>query len=255
MIAGLGVSTRRVAVVHRHLRRRLCTADNSAPKTRPRMFSGELKSAWPSQRDGSIQVLCLNVGHENSLVMRAANKFISAIKDDFTETKTLDLWSPDVFRYDLRHVEAKMNVINGRGTDLDKDTLSPVERMATQLTDTDVLVVACPMWNYSIPFPLKQYIDTVIQPGLTFKESDAGPIPLRARRHLVLVTSTGGDYSEGTPMHKLDFQVPYLREIFGLVGFTNVQHVYLKNTASTERGELQATADRQAQDAADAFLE
>ena len=35
MIAGLGgVSTRRVAVVHRHLRRRLCTADSSAPKTR-----------------------------------------------------------------------------------------------------------------------------------------------------------------------------------------------------------------------------
>ena len=35
---------------------------------------------------------------------------------------------------------------------------SPVETMAAQLRDADVLVVASPMWNYSVPFVLKQCV-------------------------------------------------------------------------------------------------
>ena len=30
---------------------------------------------------------------------------------------------------------------------------------------------ATPMWNYSVPYPLKQWIDTVVQPGINFSDS------------------------------------------------------------------------------------
>ena len=32
-------------------------------------------------------------------------------------------------------------------------------------------VAATPMWNYSVPYPLKQWIDTVVQPGINFSDS------------------------------------------------------------------------------------
>ena len=33
------------------------------------------------------------------------------------------------------------------------------------------LFAATPMWNYSVPYPLKQWIDTVVQPGINFSDS------------------------------------------------------------------------------------
>jgi FMN-dependent NADH-azoreductase len=62
----------------------------------------------------------------------------------------------------------------------------------------------------SVPYPLKHYIDIVVQPGLTFRETDKGAKALEGRdgRQLILVTSTGGDYSAGSVMASKDFLTP-----------------------------------------------
>ena len=39
---------------------------------------------------------------------------------------------------------------------------------------------------------------------------------------MMIVTSRGGDYSEASPLHPLDHQVPYLRAIFGFVAITDI---------------------------------
>jgi FMN-dependent NADH-azoreductase len=164
----------------------------------------------------------------------------------------VDLWEEGVLRYDLSHVEAKMKLINGSDDSKDADCFAPVAQMAEQLVKADVLVVASPMWNYSCPHVLKHYIDIVIQPGLTFTQHEnSGPQPLRGGRQLVLVTSTGGDYSAGTLMAKNDFLRPYLQTIFSMVGFDGPMHeVYIKNAAHEDRSELQHRAAEDATAAA-----
>ena len=155
-----------------------------------------------------------------------------------TRTQELDLWDGEVF-------ERGPICLDNTPSSGEVDRKAVTKAFADQLLQADVLVVASPMWNHSVPWPLKRYIDSVIQPGmsvcadrpfpfpslavwskldsvrfppgLTFHETATGPEPVRGGRHLVLVTSSGGDYSKGSALEALDFMTPYLRAIFGLV--------------------------------------
>jgi FMN-dependent NADH-azoreductase len=48
--------------------------------------------------------------------------------------------------------------------------LSKMDRMAAQLKSADIVVVAFPMYNFSMPSTVKAWFDSVIQKGVTFGE-------------------------------------------------------------------------------------
>ena len=74
-----------------------------------------------------------------------------------------------------------------------------------------------------MPYALKHLIDVIIQPGRLFTYNEQGiPVGLVQDRQMVIVTSRGGDYSEASPLHALDHQVPYLRTVFSFVGITDI---------------------------------
>ena len=85
----------------------------------------------------------------------------------------------------------------------------------------DKLVVSCPMWNFGIPYPLKHYLDIIIQPILTFgydveKMMHVGL--LRNRPVQLLLTRSSippGDYG--------DFQLPYLRYALSSIGLRDIR--------------------------------
>jgi FMN-dependent NADH-azoreductase len=60
------------------------------------------------------------------------------------------------------------------------ESLKAAARQSDQLTDelleSDLLVMATPMWNFGIPSALKAWIDLVVRPGRTFRYSDGGVI-------------------------------------------------------------------------------
>jgi FMN-dependent NADH-azoreductase len=88
---------------------------------------------------------------------------------------------------------------------------------------SDKIVVSSPMWNYSIPYELKHYIDVIVQPILTFgydfeKMMHVGLLRNRPVQLLLTRSSTPpGDYA--------DFQLPYLRYVFGSIGLRDIRHV------------------------------
>lgn len=205
-------------------------------------FQGEVKSSGDLHLTNSrAQILHLNSSgsDERSWTGIASKTFFTAYrsKNCHHVIKEINLWDKEILQYDLSHVASKMRMVSGEDRPSDRQNFEPVERMIKTLFSADKLVVSCPMWNYSIPYVLKQYIDCVVQPGLTFRETANGPQGLLTGRLLLLITSSGGDYSSGE-MKKLDYQVPYLKDIFGLIGFTDVRHIYIKNTAHEKRDQL-----------------
>jgi FMN-dependent NADH-azoreductase len=78
------------------------------------------------------------------------------------------------------------------------------------------------MWNFSIPYTLKHYIDVIVQPKYLFRYTGSGVEGLAKNRKMVVVASRGGDYSPGSPGQAQDLQEPYLRTIFGFVGITDI---------------------------------
>jgi FMN-dependent NADH-azoreductase len=73
------------------------------------------------------------------------------------------------------------------------------------------------MWNFSLPYKLKQFIDIVVQPGLTFAYVENGVKGLLELEHIYVVTSHGGDYSQSSPMHSLNQLTPYLKQVLGFI--------------------------------------
>lgn len=97
---------------------------------------------------------------------------------------------------------------------------------------SDVIVISTPMWNFSIPYMLKHYIDIIVQPRFLFRYREDGSVEgLAKNKKMIVITSRGGDY---TSDKTLDFQEPYLRGIFGFVGITDITFI---NTQPTDMGE------------------
>ena len=97
-----------------------------------------------------------------------------------------------------------------------------VERHIERFLSADIYLISTPMWNFSIPYPLKHYIDVIVQPRYLFRYTDKGVEGLAKNKKMFIIASRGGDYSQGSPTHSFDFQEPYLRAIFGLVGITDI---------------------------------
>ncbi len=106
---------------------------------------------------------------------------------------------------------------------------TPAETKARDLSDTliaelraaDTIVIGAPMYNFSIPSTLRTWFDHVLRAGETFSYSEAGPKGLLEGKRVIVVESRGGLYSEG-PAQALDFQEPYLRQLLGFIGLTDV---------------------------------
>jgi FMN-dependent NADH-azoreductase len=97
--------------------------------------------------------------------------------------------------------------------------------LISELRAADTVVIAAPMYNFSVPTSLRSWFDFVLRAGETFKYSEAGPEGLLKGKKVIVLTSRGGLYSEG-PGAAADFQEPYLRHLLGFVGITDVTFIH-----------------------------
>lgn len=98
------------------------------------------------------------------------------------------------------------------------------DELIAELRHADTIVIGAPMYNFSIPTTLRTWFDHVLRAGETFSYSEAGPKGLLEGKRVIVVESRGGFYSEG-PAQAMDFQEPYLRQLLGFIGLTDVTFV------------------------------
>jgi FMN-dependent NADH-azoreductase len=60
----------------------------------------------------------------------------------------------------------------------------------------DRVLISTPMWNFAIPYKLKQWFDLIVKPRLTFRFDPAqGYLPLLKNRPTVVILASGSDLS------------------------------------------------------------
>lgn len=96
------------------------------------------------------------------------------------------------------------------------------DRLIEELKSHDTLVIAAPMYNFSIPTQLKNWIDLIARAGVTFTYTETGPKGLLEGKRAVLLTTRGGVHKDGVSDHV----VPYLKTVLGFIGITDVETVY-----------------------------
>ena len=114
--------------------------------------------------------------------------------------------------------------------------------LISELEAADVVVIAAPMYNLSIPSTLKAWIDHVARAGRTFRYSGSGPEGLLKGKKVFIVTGRGGVYTGDSPAKGFDFQEPYLRAALGFLGLTDITFVHVEGLAMGPDGAASAHA-------------
>jgi FMN-dependent NADH-azoreductase len=185
--------------------------------------------------------------HERSHSLAVAEAFLASYREIHPQDEivTLDLFAAPLPDFDGRLITAKYNILNGLPhSPEDAQAWREVEEIIAQFTAADKYVLATPMWNFSIPYRLKQYIDIIVQPTYTFSYSAAeGYRGLVTGKPIFIAYARGGQYPPGTPAADFDLQKRYLELIFRFIGFTNIRSVAVEPTL--EAGPEVAKAKRQ----------
>jgi FMN-dependent NADH-azoreductase len=93
--------------------------------------------------------------------------------------------------------------------------------LIAELQQADTLVLGAPMYNFSVPAYLKQWIDYVCRAGVSFRYTENGPEGLIAVKRAFIVTASGG-----TPIGSdMDFASRYLEHICRFLGVEEVIHI------------------------------
>ncbi len=98
------------------------------------------------------------------------------------------------------------------------------DELIAEVKDADVIVIGAPMYNFSLPTTLRAWFDHVLRPRVTFGYTAEGPKGLVEDKPVIVIETRGGLYSSG-PAAALDFQEPYLRQLLGFMGLTDVRFV------------------------------
>lgn len=194
---------------------------------------------------------------ERSRSVKVAQRLIEGLvaASSGAAVETLNVCHADLPALTGPVIEGRYALIEGR------DVADDVRAEWGRIGDTvahflsfDTIVFSVPMWNFGIPWQLKQYIDTITQPGMAFRVSETGVEGLGAGKRAILVASGALDIRPGQPGAELDHQVRFMQAWLGFIGITDVHVVHLRPTygppevVEAAMDEAYASADAQVAD-------
>jgi FMN-dependent NADH-azoreductase len=158
--------------------------------------------------------------------------------------ESLDLWAMKLPHVNGTTLDAKYAILHGQPhTPQQANAWKAVVTVAEQFKSADKYLFSVPMWNFSIPYVLKHYIDVLVQPGLTFTYSASeGYKGLVTGKPAVAVYSRGGAYGPGTGAEAYDKQTDYLRHVLGFIGLTDLKQILVEPTLAGPEAKDQAVA-------------
>lgn len=196
---------------------------------------------------------------QRSASLEVARSFIARYQENTpgSEVITLDLWNMALPEFDDLALEAKYAGLNGSPlTQEQQHAWNTLEDLAAHLHRADVLVMSIPLWNFSIPYKLKHFIDLVSQKDILFSfDPERGLEGMLQEKTAVVMYARGLDFSaqSNTPAERFDFQKPYVEAWLQFIGVTDVHSVIVEKTVLGEDVDLSAreAASRQARELAD----
>ena len=175
---------------------------------------------------------------------RVAEAFVAAYCRTHSgdTVEPLNLYTAEVPAFLAPQAKAKHAIMAGQAPkDESEAAWAPVLKTIHHFKSFDKYVLSSPMWNLSIPYRLKQYIDVIVQPSLTFSHSpQAGYAGLVTGKPLMLILARGGVYGSGNPCETFEFQESYLRCIFGFIGFTDIRAIRIQGTLQNRPEQVEA---------------
>ncbi len=170
---------------------------------------------------------------DRSASIEVAQSFIGAFQDADAknEVDTLDLWDFQLPEFDGDRINAKYKVLHEKNpTNEEARAWDEILKIVALFKDADSYLFSIPMWNFSIPYKLKHFLDVIIQPGLAFNFSpETGYQGLVTGKPVTVIYARGGEYSSAETI-AMDFQKTYMEMILGFIGFQDIKTIIVEPT-------------------------
>jgi FMN-dependent NADH-azoreductase len=141
-----------------------------------------------------------------------------------------DLWDGSLPEFGPAAAAAKMAVFAGADPEGDEGAAWRAARQTFErFAAADHYLFSVPMWNASVPYILKQFVDVVSQPGMVFGfdpvEGYTGL--LRGKRAAVIYTGAVYGPDRG-PAFGSDFATPFFQDWLAWAGIDDVRGVHFQ---------------------------
>jgi FMN-dependent NADH-azoreductase len=170
-------------------------------------------------------------------------KLLDAFREEISisDVEELDLLDdvPDMLLDNNLLAHLNRNILGLELLPDEEKLLSKMDRMAAQLKSADIVVMAFPMYNFSMPAIVKAWFDSVIQKGVTFgaRKDDQMVISNAGKKALTLISS-GGVYSNESfsgrehalSLSNLEFQYMGYSDVRGILAEGMAMNEEIKET-------------------------
>lgn len=164
--------------------------------------------------------------------------------------ETIDVFDADLPPFDREAIEGRYGLLAGAPVPPEQAAAwARLRALADHFLSFDGWLLSVPMWNFGLPYRLKQYIDLITQPGMTFRNDAEGQVEgLAAGRTAIIVATSAMPFGAVPAIDGLDFQLAYLNTWLGFIGVTDIHAVRVAGTFGTEAA-VQAAMGQAADDA------
>ncbi len=171
---------------------------------------------------------------ERSRSAMVADHLLVRLKERYPAllVERLDLFNIDLPAFDQDAVAGRYHLLAGNAVDPEQaDAWRDLKKWTDQFLSFDGYLIATPMWNFGIPYRLKQYIDILTQPGLTFRNDSLGNVEGLAKgRRAIIVAASAMPFGSLPEIDGLDFQLAYLKAWLGFIGVADIGAVRVAGT-------------------------
>src|SRR5262249_15042942 len=102
-----------------------------------------------------------------------------------------------------------------------RDAVALSDQLIEEINSADTILIATPMYNFTVPSALKSWIDQIVRINRTFSYDGTSFTGLvKANRVVVVAASRAGGYAGA--LAGADYVTPYLKFLFGFLGVSNV---------------------------------
>jgi FMN-dependent NADH-azoreductase len=173
---------------------------------------------------------------DRSASIEVSRAFLEAyrVSNPEDQIETLDIWALDLPSFNGEALAAKYAGLNGVPLTTEQQAVwDDIRSLAAPFLAADKLLLAVPLWNFGIPYRLKQLIDLISQKDILFSVNGSGYRGLLKARKAAVVYARGLDYlsaGSSTPEATYDFQRPYMETWLRFIGITDIRGIIVEKT-------------------------
>lgn len=170
---------------------------------------------------------------ERSNTKKVLAEFKSKVKNSTIEELDLAKDVPDMFLDDNLMAYIQRDYLKQSLPAEQKNLLSKMDKMTEQVKSSDIVVLAYPMFNFSMPAVVKAWFDSIMLKGQTWNAQDGKYVGLMKGKKALTIVSSGGSYSTG-PMKAWEHAVSLSNSEFQFMGFSDVKGVLAEGMGGAE---------------------